>query len=56
MSLQAKEHTGGAGTGPLELFCSPLGIPHHTCLSLIPSLSLGAGRLARCVPEAVWLD
>lgn len=27
MSLQAKEHTGGAGTGPLELFCSPVGIP-----------------------------
>lgn len=41
MSLpQAKEHTGAAETGPLELFCSPLGIPQHTSLCLIPSLSL----------------
>lgn len=38
MSLQAKEHTGAAETGPLELFCSPLGIPHHTSLCLILSL------------------
>lgn len=36
MSLKTKEHTGGARTGPLELFCSP----HHTTLAcLIPSLS-----------------